>query len=64
MLLVTIFLKFICSIIGAIIISVGFYGLLWGKAKEEVKELEGVEVDSLESSSKAPLLQYYRIENA
>ncbi|KAE8651244.1 WAT1-related protein At5g40240-like [Cucumis sativus] len=44
------------SIIGAIIISIGFYGILWGKAKEE--ELKGLEnVCGLESSSKAPLLQ-------
>lgn len=52
-----------CSIIGAIIISIGFYGILWGKAKEEeLKELDGV--CGLESSSKAPLLQYYRVEDA
>lgn len=51
------------SIIGAIIISIGFYGILWGKAKEEeLKELDGV--CGLESSSKAPLLQYYRVEDA
>lgn len=53
----------VCSIIGAIIISIGFYGILWGKAKEEeLKELDGV--CGLESSSKAPLLQYYRVEDA
>ncbi|XP_022150067.1 WAT1-related protein At4g15540-like [Momordica charantia] len=51
------------SIIGAIIISVGFYGILWGKAKEEeLKELE--HVGTLESSSKAPLLQCYKVEDA
>ncbi|XP_022989272.1 WAT1-related protein At4g15540-like [Cucurbita maxima] len=49
------------SIIGAIIISVGFYGILWGKAKEEeLKELDG---ERLGSSSKAPLLQCYRVED-
>ncbi|KAL0554893.1 hypothetical protein IC582_008823 [Cucumis melo] len=51
------------SIIGAIIISIGFYGILWGKAKEE--DLKGLEdVCGLESSSKAPLLQYYKLEEA
>ncbi|KAI3503408.1 hypothetical protein L1887_31849 [Cichorium endivia] len=45
------------SVIGATIISIGFYTVMWGKAKEDVVKDE---VISLESSStpRAPLLQY------
>ncbi|CAJ2665477.1 unnamed protein product [Trifolium pratense] len=48
------------SIIGATIISIGLYGVLWGKASEEIEE----DVDILESPSteNAPLLQSYRTE--
>jgi drug/metabolite transporter (DMT)-like permease len=44
------------SLVGATIISVGFYTVMWGKAKEEMADCE---VSSLESptSIKAPLLQ-------
>jgi hypothetical protein len=50
----------LCSIIGATIISIGLYGVLWGKATEELEE----DVGSLESPSieSAPLLQSYRIK--
>lgn len=43
-----------CSVIGAIIISVGFYVVMWGKVKEEVVE----DNSSLESPGISdPLLQ-------
>ncbi|XP_057482655.1 WAT1-related protein At3g28050-like [Actinidia eriantha] len=50
------------SIIGATIISVGFYTVMWGKAKEDMGE--GCEIGDLESSSngKVPLLQSYRTQ--
>jgi hypothetical protein len=49
-----------CSIIGATIISIGLYGVLWGKAKEELEE----DVGSLESPyiENEPLLQSYRTD--
>ncbi|GFY87170.1 nodulin MtN21 /EamA-like transporter family protein [Actinidia rufa] len=45
------------SVVGAVVISVGFYVVMWGKAKEEMGEEFGV-MNSLESPStlKAPLL--------
>ncbi|KAA8548068.1 hypothetical protein F0562_004671 [Nyssa sinensis] len=47
------------SVIGAIIISAGFYVVMWGKANEEMKEENGV--CSVESpfAQNAPLLQAY-----
>jgi len=47
-----------CSLVGATIISIGLYGVLWGKATEEIEE----DVGSLESRSNenAPLLQSSR----
>ncbi|GFY87168.1 nodulin MtN21 /EamA-like transporter family protein [Actinidia rufa] len=50
------------SIVGATIISIGFYTVMWGKAKEEMGE--GCEIGDLESSSdgKVPLLQSYRTQ--
>ncbi|XP_059670187.1 WAT1-related protein At5g40230-like [Cornus florida] len=47
------------SVVGAIIIAVGFYVVMWGKANEEMSEDFGV--DSVESlpTSTAPLLQDY-----
>jgi len=55
-----IFVSAFCSIIGAIIISIGLYAVLWGKATEEIEE----DVDSLQtpSTENAPLLQSYRTE--
>ncbi|CAN6574913.1 unnamed protein product [Malus baccata var. baccata] len=53
------------SLVGATIISIGFYTVLWGKTKEEAGE-ESVPA-SLESPStthKAPLLQNYKNENS
>ncbi|RHN49870.1 hypothetical protein MtrunA17_Chr6g0451241 [Medicago truncatula] len=48
------------SIIGATIISIGLYAVLWGKATEEIEE----DVGSLESPSNenAPLLQSSRTQ--
>ncbi|KAF8399294.1 hypothetical protein HHK36_015159 [Tetracentron sinense] len=50
------------SVVGAIIISIGFYAVMWGKTKEdEIGENSGP--GSLESSSqKVPLLQSSKIE--
>ncbi|XP_059449989.1 WAT1-related protein At3g28050-like [Corylus avellana] len=52
------------SLVGATIISIGFYTVMWGKAKEEIGEDYGV--NSLESPSttqKVPLLQSYKTES-
>ncbi|XVF16472.1 hypothetical protein REPUB_Repub10bG0033800 [Reevesia pubescens] len=48
------------SLIGATIISIGFYTVMWGKAKEETAEDcgNGASIDS-PSSHKVPLLQSY-----
>ncbi|RHN49865.1 putative EamA domain-containing protein [Medicago truncatula] len=48
------------SIIGALIISIGLYAVMWGKSREEIEE----DVGSSESPStdNAPLLQSCRIE--
>ncbi|KAJ9683477.1 hypothetical protein PVL29_019170 [Vitis rotundifolia] len=50
------------SVIGATIITIGFYTVMWGKAQEEM--VEDCTVGSLESPSaqKAPLLQSYKTE--
>lgn len=46
------FLMTFCSLIGAVIIVIGFYAVLWGNSREENK------IENLESSShNAPLLQ-------
>uniref|UniRef100_A0A0R0ETK3 WAT1-related protein n=1 Tax=Glycine max TaxID=3847 RepID=A0A0R0ETK3_SOYBN len=49
------------SIVGAAIVSFGFYAVLWGKATEEIEE----EVDYPESpaTENVPLLQSYGTEN-
>lgn len=50
-----------CSIIGATIIAIGFYTVMWGKAKEELGEYD-VDTIDLESTTtqKHPLLQSYK----
>ncbi|KAL2552405.1 WAT1-related protein [Forsythia ovata] len=50
------------SIIGATIIAIGFYTVMWGKTKEELVEFD--EISDLESSAtqKHPLLQSYKTE--
>lgn len=47
-----------CSIIGATILSIGFYVVIWGKAKEEdeVKENNGIVSSTPSSLGKIPLL--------
>ena len=51
---------FFDSLIGATIISIGFYTVMWGKSKEEMRE--ECQVQSLESppAHKTPLLQSYK----
>ncbi|XP_004498807.1 WAT1-related protein At5g40240-like isoform X2 [Cicer arietinum] len=45
------------TVVGAVILSIGFYGVIWGKAKEESnEEFEICRVSAL-SNSKTPLLQ-------
>jgi hypothetical protein len=51
----------LCSVIGATIISIGLYAVLWGKATEEIEDDVGIlESPSIEN---APLLQSCRTEN-
>lgn len=61
------FSSYCCSVVGAIIISIGFYAVLWGKAKEaEEKEMgEDCDFGSLGSSShgKTPLLRRNEAED-
>lgn len=52
-------LKFWCSVVGGIIISLGFYAVLWGKAKED----GGVHYNEASSSAQtSPLLQEHALE--
>ncbi|KAJ0053628.1 hypothetical protein Pint_02658 [Pistacia integerrima] len=45
-------------LIGATIISIGFYTVMWGKAKEEIGEdYEGCSLESPDAAQKVPLLQ-------
>jgi len=54
-------LCFVYSVLGAAIVVIGFYGVLWGKSQERTKEES--EDHTLESSSPvAPLLQNKRME--
>ncbi|KAF6146452.1 hypothetical protein GIB67_037752 [Kingdonia uniflora] len=51
------------SVIGAIVIAVGFYGVIWGQLKEEKQEVEDNGFGGLRSSAyTSPLLQNYREE--
>ncbi|XP_041006227.1 WAT1-related protein At5g40230-like [Juglans microcarpa x Juglans regia] len=53
------------SVVGAVIISIGFYAVLWGKAGEEEEEMcEDCGFGSLGPSwnGKTPLLQRYKVE--
>jgi len=56
------FFSAFCSIVGAIIVSIGLYVVLWGKATEEIEEVVG----SLESptTENVPLLQSQRTETS
>ncbi|KDO66273.1 hypothetical protein CISIN_1g0335191mg, partial [Citrus sinensis] len=44
-------------LVGATIISLGFYTVMWGKAKEEVSEDPGVDSQESAAAQKVPLLQ-------
>ncbi|KAF5746860.1 WAT1-related protein [Tripterygium wilfordii] len=50
------------SLIGAAIISVGFYTVMWGKAQEEIGKDFEIGSPETSSSHKAPLLQSYKNE--
>lgn len=51
------------SLIGAMIISIGFYTVMWGKAKEELTEDYGASTLGSPSTQKVPLLQSYKDEH-
>lgn len=55
-----------CSVIGSVIISIGFYAVIWGKAKEETTKDETDFTSSIggsSSDSKVPLLQSLKVED-
>ncbi|XWS40780.1 hypothetical protein CRYUN_Cryun17cG0024800 [Craigia yunnanensis] len=53
------------SIIGAVIITMGFYAVIWGKAKEEKRtdDDSGLNCLGTSSSGKVPLLQSHKVED-
>lgn len=51
------FVSCFSSVLGAVILSLGFYGLIWGKAKEEEMASE----DSGPNLGKTPLLQRHEV---
>ncbi|XVF14136.1 hypothetical protein REPUB_Repub09cG0031400 [Reevesia pubescens] len=53
------------SIVGAVIIAMGFYAVIWGKAKEEERTDDDTSFSSLATSSsgKVPLLQSHKVED-
>ncbi|WRX21977.1 EamA domain - like 10 [Theobroma cacao] len=53
------------SIVGAVIISMGFYAVIWGKAKEEqrIHDDSGINSSEPSSSGKVPLLQSHKLED-
>ncbi|XP_024182050.1 WAT1-related protein At5g40240 isoform X2 [Rosa chinensis] len=55
---------FLGSVVGAVMISIGFYGVIWGQAKEEEMKDQDYGFDSLRGlhSGKAPLLETYKVE--
>ena len=52
---------YLYSLIGASIISIEFYMVIWGKAKEDALKNEGINVES-SSTPKSPLLNYHMDE--
>ncbi|KAL7100753.1 hypothetical protein ACP275_08G014500 [Erythranthe tilingii] len=50
------------SIIGAAIIAIGFYTVLWGKAKEDFGEVDVDDRDLESAAQKYPLLQSYKTQ--
>ncbi|KAF3976351.1 hypothetical protein CMV_000460 [Castanea mollissima] len=51
------------SIMGAIILSIGFYGVIWAKAKEELRQDYGSASLGSSSDDKTPLLDSYKFED-
>ncbi|XWS32792.1 hypothetical protein CRYUN_Cryun22dG0020100 [Craigia yunnanensis] len=52
------------SVIGAIILSMGFYAVIWGKAKEErIYDDSGLSTLGNLSNERAPLLQSHKVED-
>lgn len=45
------------TVVGAVIISIGFYAVLWGKSKEESNDDFDIGGVPLPSNSKTPLLK-------
>lgn len=52
-----------CSIIGATVISIGFYTVLWGKATEEKEDDIGSQEEST-TIENVPILQSYKTVNS
>lgn len=50
------------SLIGATTISIGFYTVMWGKAKEEMTEDSQAESPGSLPTHKTPLLEKYKKE--
>ncbi|KAI4346501.1 hypothetical protein L6164_007391 [Bauhinia variegata] len=51
------------SVVGGVILSIGFYAAIWGKAKEEPSEDRGIICTRTPSNSKTPLLQSCKVED-
>lgn len=56
--------EWMCSVIGAIIIAMGFYTVLWGQAKEKKADVAADDDDNnttsaIQNTTTAPLLQNY-----
>lgn len=51
------------SVIGGMLISIGFYTVMWGKAKEEKADIDIHHVASSSHSKRVPLLMNYAAEN-
>ncbi|KAL6135741.1 hypothetical protein ACLB2K_067967 [Fragaria x ananassa] len=56
---------FLGSVVGAVMISIGFYGVIWGQAKEEEMRDQDYDFDNLRGlhSGNAPLLETYKVES-
>lgn len=53
-----------CSVVGAVLLSIGFYAVIWGKAKEEdLNEDFGEGRTQPPSNNKTPLLQSYNVKD-
>ncbi|KAL3526026.1 hypothetical protein ACH5RR_014398 [Cinchona calisaya] len=51
---------FLGSILGATVIAIGFYTVMWGKAKEETEEIDESNILETSANHKLPLLQTYK----